>query len=129
MENNFTPEQIEKVKAARSPKELLSLAKESGLELSEEQANAYFDKLNKSGDLSDDELTDVSGGGCRNKHPHEVSSNDTCDNWICKNCGKNGGGERHKHGAFYVYRNCDGCKFCYYDTNVQGFFCSHPAKN
>jgi len=64
MENNFTPEQIVKAKAAKSPEELLSLAKESGLELSEEQAKVYFEKLNGSGELSDNELKNVSGGGC-----------------------------------------------------------------
>ncbi len=69
MENNFTPEQMEKARAARSPEELLSLAKESGLELSEEQANTYFEKLNKSGELSDDELDNVAGGGCGHDKP------------------------------------------------------------
>jgi len=64
MENNFTHEQIEKAKAVSSPEELLALAKESGLELGEEQAKACFEKLNKSGELSDNELSGVAGGGC-----------------------------------------------------------------
>ncbi len=69
MENNFTPEQVEKAKAAKSPEELLALAKESGAELTPEQADAYFERLNKQGELSDDELDNVSGGGCGNDKP------------------------------------------------------------
>lgn len=72
MENSFSPEQIEKAKASKSPEELLSLAKENGLDMTEEQANTYFEELNKIGELSDDELDNVSGGGLCNKP----------DNWV-----------------------------------------------
>ena len=58
-------ELIIKAKAAKSVEELLELAKASNVELSEEQAKEYFAKLNPTkGELSDDELNDVSGGGC-----------------------------------------------------------------
>ena len=58
-------ELITKAKAAKSVEELLELAKASNVELSEEQAREYFAKLNPTkGELSDDELDDVSGGGC-----------------------------------------------------------------
>ena len=58
-------ELIIKAKAAKSVEELLELAKASNVELSEEQAREYFAKLNPTkGELSDDELDDVSGGGC-----------------------------------------------------------------
>ena len=58
-------ELIIKAKAAKSVEELLELAKASNVELSEEQAKEYFAKLNPTkGELSDDELSDVSGGGC-----------------------------------------------------------------
>ena len=57
-------ELIIKAKAAKSVEELLELAKASNVELSEEQAKEYFAKLNPTkGELSDDELDDVSGGG------------------------------------------------------------------
>ena len=42
MENKFTPELIEKAKSAKSPEELFALAKENGVELTEESAAAYF---------------------------------------------------------------------------------------
>ena len=45
MENKFTPELIEKAKSAKTPEELLALAKENGMELTEESAKAYFDRL------------------------------------------------------------------------------------
>ena len=58
-------ELIIKAKAAKSVEELLELSKASNVELSEEQAKDYFAKLNPTkGELSDDELDDVSGGGC-----------------------------------------------------------------
>ena len=48
MDNNFTPELIEKAKSAKTPEELMSLAKENGIE--------------QTGELSDSELDNVSGG-------------------------------------------------------------------
>lgn len=65
MVNDFTPEMMEKAKKASSPLELLVIAKDNGVELTAEQASVYFEKINKSGELSDDELDNVSGGGCR----------------------------------------------------------------
>ena len=46
MENKFTPELIEKAKSAKTPEELMALAKENGVELTEESAKAYFEQLN-----------------------------------------------------------------------------------
>ena len=63
MDNRFTPELIEKAKEAKTPDELMSLAKENGIELTAESAASYFDRLNpKTGELSDSELDNVSGG-------------------------------------------------------------------
>ena len=61
---NFTPEQLTKAKAAKSAEELLALAKENGIELTEEEAAKYFADLHKEGELSDDELDNVAGGTC-----------------------------------------------------------------
>ena len=56
---------ILKAKDAKSVEELMALAKENGVELNEDDAKMYFEQLNaKKGELSDDELSDVSGGGC-----------------------------------------------------------------
>ena len=63
----YTDELIAKAKQAKNPEELLALAKENGVELTEESAKAYFNQLNpKTGELADDELDNVAGGGCHN---------------------------------------------------------------
>ena len=59
---NFTPEQLKKAKTAKSVEELIALAKENGLELTEEEAKKYFAELHKEGELADEELDNVSGG-------------------------------------------------------------------
>ena len=59
---NLTPELIAKAKAAKSAEELLALAKENKVELTEEEAKTYFAQLNANGALSDDELDAVAGG-------------------------------------------------------------------
>lgn len=56
-------ELIEKAKEAKSAEELLAMAKEAGIELTEEQAEAYFAQLGQ-GELGEEELAAVSGGGC-----------------------------------------------------------------
>ena len=59
----MSKELITKAKEAKNPEELMALAKENGIELTEESAAAYFDRLNpKAGELSDSELDNVSGG-------------------------------------------------------------------
>ena len=58
----FTNEIIEKGKTAKSAEELLEMAKAENIELSEEQAAKAFAELNKSGELSDEELDNVAGG-------------------------------------------------------------------
>lgn len=60
---NFTPEMIEKAKAAKTAEELMALAKENEIEMTEDEAKAYVAQLNPvSGELADDELDNVAGG-------------------------------------------------------------------
>lgn len=57
-------ELLKKAKTAKSVDELITLAKENGGELTREEAKTYFDCLNaRTGELVDDELDSVSGGG------------------------------------------------------------------
>ena len=64
---NLTPELIAKAKAAKSAEELLKIAKENDVELTETEAKTYFAQLNANGAVSDDELDAVAGGdGCPN---------------------------------------------------------------
>ena len=83
---NFSPEMIEKAKATKSADELLTLAKENGIEMTEDEAATYFAQLNpKSGELSDDDLDNVAGGACgsgvRVGDAVRVTSGETCS--IC----------------------------------------------
>ena len=55
---------VSKIKNCKTIEELKTLGKEIGYELTDEEAKFYFDKLTKSGELTDDELNSVSGGGC-----------------------------------------------------------------
>jgi len=62
---HFNEEAIAKAKQAKSVEELLTLSKESGFEMTTEQAQDIFAQLNpKSGELADDELDNVAGGAC-----------------------------------------------------------------
>lgn len=64
MEQKITQELIEKAKAMGRPEEIMKLAKEAGVELTIEEAQAYFSQLHNTGELPDDELDNVAGGGC-----------------------------------------------------------------
>ena len=56
-------------KTAKSAEELLELAKAENIELSAEQAAKAFAEMNKTGELSDEELDNVSGGCGRDYEP------------------------------------------------------------
>ena len=58
----FTDEILEKAKKAKSAEELLEMAKTEKIELTEEEAAKAFAELNKTGELSDEELDNVAGG-------------------------------------------------------------------
>ena len=59
---NLEKSQFEKARSAKSVEELLALAAESGVKLSDTEAKQYFAKMHHEGAISDDELDHVSGG-------------------------------------------------------------------
>lgn len=62
---NFATELIEQAKMTKSPEELREIAKKNCIEMTEEEANTYYQQLHQaSGEIADDELDNVSGGGC-----------------------------------------------------------------
>ena len=68
---NFTPELVEKAKAAQTADELLEIAKAAGVEMTAAEAATYFAQLNpKSGELDDDDLDNVAGGACDRNDPN-----------------------------------------------------------
>lgn len=103
-----------KAKEAKTAAELMELAKAENMELTEEKAQEFFARLHAEGELNDDELDNVSGGGCAETAPkykvgdivalvskrcpdcngsvfkitYEVKdSTRVCDYWVeCNNC-------------------------------------------
>ena len=61
---NFTPEMLNMAKNTKTAEELIALAKENNVEASEEEIRAYFEQTHSMGELADDELDNVAGGGC-----------------------------------------------------------------
>ena len=66
---NISKELLEKAKTAKSAEELLEMAKTENIELSAEEAAKAFAELHKMGELSDEELDNVSGGCGRDYEP------------------------------------------------------------
>ena len=58
----ISKELLEKAKQAKTAEELLEMAKTEKIELTEEEAAKAFAELNKTGELSDEELDNVAGG-------------------------------------------------------------------
>lgn len=58
----FTKEMIEMARKCKRKEELLTFAKESGMELTEEQAKQLFTEVNTDGELSDDEAENAVAG-------------------------------------------------------------------
>ncbi len=64
----FSAALLEKAKRAKSKEELMALAKENSISLADGEAEYYLALLNDPsiyGEVGDDELDDVSGGGCK----------------------------------------------------------------
>ena len=112
---NLTPEMIEKAKVAKSAEELLELAKANNVEMTADEATIYFAQLNTtSGELSDDDLDNVAGGGCndimgKGYYPDVQIT----DSHACPKCGSKIGfiATKRWEGAYYVF-----CKSC--DTEI-----------
>jgi len=58
-------ELIAKAKKAQTAEELATIAKENGVKMTDEEAKTFFEQLHPvTGELSDEELDNVAGGGC-----------------------------------------------------------------
>ena len=131
----FTQEQLAKAKAAKSAEELLALAKENGMELTEEEAKNYFEQWHKEGELADEELDNVSGGSCYASDGRMITTllND-CDgkHFVCKVCGSSElVYQQNSDGYYYTCVNCnllpicDHCALCSYEGGI--WYCNSPA--
>lgn len=129
-EMELNDELLAKARAAKSPEELLALAKENNAELTEEEAKTYFDQLHpRTGELSDDELDNVAGGACYARIDKTVvSAGQKCQHYFCRYCG--GKGLHKRQGGFCAKcrapANCETCQYC---THVGGVWrCNDPAR-
>ena len=59
---NISKELLEKAKTAKTAEELFAMAKAENIEMTAEEANKVYAELHKTGELSDEELDNVSGG-------------------------------------------------------------------
>ena len=93
-------EMITKAKEAKTVEELIALAKENGVEPNEEDAKMYFEQLNaKKGELPDDELDCVAGGGCLGEEER-----------YCPNCQTRLEMRGSCHGLYLFYQ-CNNCGY------------------
>ena len=136
----FTPEMIEKARAAKTAEELQILAKESNFELTEESAAAYFAQLHPaSGEMADDELENVSGGGCYKGDRLVVTLISGCKKWTCPDCGTDlmkysnvthewrhwcsvTGETEYPYGGY----TCSVCKYISYEKGL--WLCNNPKR-
>ena len=108
---NFNAEMIKKAKAAKSAEELLEIAKANGVEMTADEAKTYFAQLDsKSGELGDDDLDAVAGGGgCLEYEPDpwQVGTKVRVINGIsCKKCGGTDGFMEYHHCWYVACPNC-----------------------
>ena len=127
-------ELFDQAKAAKSAEELQSIAKENGVELSDQEAAEYFAQMHKAGELSDEELDHVSGGGCHKKDGRlVVSMGYHCDQWTCVHCGRSNifnsdvNGQIHYCPNGDMVRNPRSCATCKFKSVEKGLWiCNHP---
>lgn len=130
-----TAEIIEKANLAKDADELLAIAKENNIELTEEEAKAHLAQLTPQvGELSDDELDNVSGGGCHTADGRlVVTTGYWCENFGCKIGGGDGttvhGGEGSEPGRV-ICANCgnigvccNNCRYCSYEGGI--WYCNN----
>lgn len=88
---------MRQLREVETPEELMRLGAENGMPLRAEDAQACFDRLHQTGELSDRELDDVAGGGCGDSGPDPCPRCGSIDveyrgnplvSPFCKNCGK-----------------------------------------
>ncbi len=113
---------LKKARTAQSPDDLVTLAEKSGLKLSKSDAEHYFNAVKSRGEISDDELDAVSGGGaCYTK-----------EGFLSTTCGYKCSYFEEDPGVGGVYGTCYCCKYwkmaCASTLYLLGMpaTCTHP---
>ena len=126
---------IAKARATKTVEELLILAKDNNVELTEEEAKTYFAQLHPaSRELSDDDLDSIAGGGCYSGDRLVVTVAHFCELWTCKKCGLGSYGNVGTHfckKGFWSTGDsceivCNSCKHMSYEKGL--WLCNHPNK-
>ena len=129
-------EMVSKGMKANSAQELKEMAAEQDWNMTDEDAKAYLDELQKykadsTGELSDDELDDVSGGGCHKDNRLVVTVFHKCWRFKCI-CDSNlpfsiQQKDVMKGTCSYCYRSykCRNCKYITYEKGL--WLCNNPA--
>jgi len=116
--------------------------RENNVELTEESSKAYFELVqaqSKNGELSDEELDNVSGGGCHASDGRLVTTvANSCKHWRYKRCwwtSLTRFDDCPSHSIshtndlcksyFMVSHICDTCMHCTYEDAL--WLCNHPA--
>ncbi len=129
---------IEKAKKAKNAQDLIALAKDENMELTLEQATEYMKVLHPPmGEIEDDDLDNVAGGGCHKGDGRlVVTVNHKCKYWKCKKCGghvilatsyknaSNNGECYQCSGCGELYCNCNHCAYMSYEKAM--WLCNHP---
>ena len=105
---------IVKAKSCKSVEELIALAKENGAEITSEQAEEYFKSMHNSGEISDEELDNVTGGGCYDHHGYLY----TTIGYGCEHY--------EERGDFGVAGTCCRCKYWAYSKVSQVVIIGQP---
>ena len=130
---------LAKAKAAKSADELIGIAKESGRDITAEQAEVLFKRLSQNGELSVEELESAVGGcgdskwsptidcdalrdncGWPGRTPYECQGTTEYSRWACKECGGavrfklDGTREYCEHVKQYAKLDCSNCKWNYH---------------
>lgn len=103
-----------------------------GCEATEQELSEFLGGLDKHGELSDDELDDVSAGKKCGTLYHDskpvVTAMNSCDRWRCHLCGCT---KREKHKNTHTPGIVSGhhCNTCeYYKLSGMLYLCEHPAR-
>ena len=89
--NHFPPELIAKIKAAKSAEDLIQLAREYNVELTEEATKSFFEQFHANGIASDESLESVAGGWGANTNSASVGDRVKLLGLKCAKCGSTTG--------------------------------------
>lgn len=107
----------------QSAEQLKELAKQNGLEMTDEEAAAYFElahRERRTMELADEELENIAAGGCTQEGRPVTVVWESCNGWACKHCHQWPEGKEHNCKVEHkkIEKKCKDCEFCIYKKGV-----------